>query len=494
MGGFWILRADAAWQGPTLNPPLGNVSAPINVSNVDQFKEGGLTIGGAVFGDAFTVKAPGDLAININKFTVTALTGDTSIAGTLTVTGDASFGSAGLKILTVNDTLLVKDSTDTKELFKVDGAPSGQDEVRVGDDATTSGMFQARSIKDNVPAITATKPNNIAGPTIVVQNSYASNASLYAKNDLGSGIYAISEAATYGAIVGKSTVGSSGLTALENYSAGVRGESALTTQSGIQAISGVLGLGSDLTNYANNEVRTFGVVGAGGDINNPAGNSPRLTTGVYGKAGNITSSIPQAVTYGVFGEKGLVTGSGTSWAGYFDGNVKVTETISSEKFSGSITKSTTGAVGTFSYNDGVIPSTLVEIGAENPEDIDQKRFGIRMDSPLALIPNQSAFPNKQLVFDASSGGYDTYFTYYTPEQCLELWMPVSAVEPTKQSPAGSWIAQEWGDSCSGPCQGDCYRVGGPGGSCPSGKVVKPGKCAQQEGLNSYIKCCGVGPS
>lgn len=32
-----------AWTAPTQNPPLGNVSAPLNVSAIDQVKDGGLS-------------------------------------------------------------------------------------------------------------------------------------------------------------------------------------------------------------------------------------------------------------------------------------------------------------------------------------------------------------------------------------------------------------------------------------------------------------------
>ncbi len=38
-----------AWQEPTLAPPGGNVEAPLNVSNVQQWKEGGLGVGVKTF-------------------------------------------------------------------------------------------------------------------------------------------------------------------------------------------------------------------------------------------------------------------------------------------------------------------------------------------------------------------------------------------------------------------------------------------------------------
>lgn len=506
MGGFQILSANAAWVGPTANPPNGNVAAPINVSDVNQVKEGGLTIGGTVFGQAFTVVKDGDLTINADKFIVTASNGNTTIAGDLSVGGtltatNVNIGNLTINNLTVNDTLTVNDSTGV-DLFKVDGAVGGEDEVRVGPDSGESGMFQAQSQKANVPAILGLKKASYAGSAIVARNSDKDNASFYAENDLGSGIYAQSGAVGYGAILGKSTKGTGNFSLPKNYSAGVRGEANIDN-TGSEAITGVLGVASDLQSYENKDVRSFGVVGVGGDISDPAaGNATRLTAGIYGKAGDITGGIigfPYAITYGVFGEEGKAD-IGTTWAGYFKGKVKVTgnletetiansKTITSQRFIGSADQ-TPDPVGTFTYNYNGTDSMKIEIGGQNNDDMDQRRFGIRMNGPLALTPfTGSQTPNKQLVFDANYGGYDTYFSYNTDEQCLELWMRTDAVAPNKSSPAGSWLAQDWGESCTHACTGDCSIAGIQ--ACPPGKGVVSGKCAQKEGIS--INCCGVSP-
>jgi len=44
--------ANAAWSGPTANPPSAGISAPINVSSVNQVKNGSLGVNTlSVFGD-----------------------------------------------------------------------------------------------------------------------------------------------------------------------------------------------------------------------------------------------------------------------------------------------------------------------------------------------------------------------------------------------------------------------------------------------------------
>ncbi|MEK7128902.1 MAG: hypothetical protein AAB858_00980, partial [Patescibacteria group bacterium] len=46
LGAFLVATSSvsALWQGPTQTPPGGNVSAPVNVGNNAQIKEGNLTL------------------------------------------------------------------------------------------------------------------------------------------------------------------------------------------------------------------------------------------------------------------------------------------------------------------------------------------------------------------------------------------------------------------------------------------------------------------
>lgn len=81
----------------------------LTVSGLSNLNGGASTTLMSVFGPFYaggsattTIATNGDLAVNTNKFTVTAATGNTAIAGTLDVTGKSSFGNATSTILTAN--------------------------------------------------------------------------------------------------------------------------------------------------------------------------------------------------------------------------------------------------------------------------------------------------------------------------------------------------------------------------------------------------------
>ncbi len=44
-----VSYVQAEWNPPTIDPTGGNAPAPINVSDSDQIKEGGITLGGTLF-------------------------------------------------------------------------------------------------------------------------------------------------------------------------------------------------------------------------------------------------------------------------------------------------------------------------------------------------------------------------------------------------------------------------------------------------------------
>lgn len=115
---FFIAETAEAWTDPTLAPPAGNVSAPINVSSTKQIKSGSLGVGGAdPAGYGMSVAAPagntaavrtsfsGDagyvmLSSNVCRYIsgswcdIVAVTGATHTVG-VEVSGNSAYGVVG---------------------------------------------------------------------------------------------------------------------------------------------------------------------------------------------------------------------------------------------------------------------------------------------------------------------------------------------------------------------------------------------------------------
>ena len=116
-GIFLLNNAFAQWTGPTSPPPLNNVAAPINVSDVNQRKEGGITLGADLFLERgarfFSIGGQDDFYISDiadtlvvesesrgNLFSIenngnTNINGDLSVSGSLFVAGQELNSNGG---------------------------------------------------------------------------------------------------------------------------------------------------------------------------------------------------------------------------------------------------------------------------------------------------------------------------------------------------------------------------------------------------------------
>lgn len=76
-----------AWSGPTAAPPNNNVSAPLNVSGIDQVKDAGLSLNSlAVFGNALLSGLGADVGRYLNFDYTTGGTSGVGSAGMVSET------------------------------------------------------------------------------------------------------------------------------------------------------------------------------------------------------------------------------------------------------------------------------------------------------------------------------------------------------------------------------------------------------------------------
>ena len=151
--------------------------------------KGALTSGSSTIGAGTAVNYAGDLAVNTNKFNVTATSGNTTVAGTLGVTGtttaaaiNASGTVAAAGALTVGTTLGVT-GTSTMAAINASGTVAAAGAMTVGTTLGVTGTTTAAAI--NASGTVAAAAAATVGTTLSVGGALTASAALTVGTTLG---------------------------------------------------------------------------------------------------------------------------------------------------------------------------------------------------------------------------------------------------------------------------------------------------------------------
>lgn len=435
--GLVIHIAQAGWEEPPDEPPPGGgIEAPLNVSDINQAKKGGLLLGGTTNPGSYILDVRGNAYVSGN------ILGNQSIgdkdtlwsslwlknAGKINFDSDANylqynneyqFNIANASKLTIGASGISVPGGGSNK-FRVDVA-TGSLDINGGDIAVTSTTGGG----NQYGKIEGYGTGSLYG--VYGETDTASMAGIGGYSITGHGVYGrTSNSGSYGVYGYIDSLSNN----LNTAGAGVKGEAVNANGNSDKFSIGVRGIGGSASSFSKN-FTSLGVFGSGGDIKNPASGEQKAI-GLFGQAGAAQGA--NAKTYGVYGKEGNEVNSGTSYAGYFEGDVHITGGIFT------VTSAFPHEIKSQSLDVVFRGETLAK---NSYLDITQGNLSLDVGQHLKLS-------------DGSDSGTDAYLRY--TEKCIEIVFNNTLVE-------------QFGTGESGSCKPLCEKRGGycqTGISCNSG--------------------------
>lgn len=339
--GLGVNIAIAEWASPTVSPPGGEIAAPINISSVNQYKAGGLQLGGTTGPGSFKLDVQGNAEIT-GRLEIKGNIRPTAGTGTQTL-GNINYnwyqlwlnqgGYSGIVFKTTaggNAAAFQYDQTspgkfkflrDTTELMTLSdvGELWAKGSAIIGGGLTVDTSTLVVSSSEDWVGIGATVPTDDIALEVAGTVGDTNNVIVGDKLTIGSSNFAASTNLSIGTYV--SPIAGIGLWANSSDSNGIIGYSAGTNQYGVYGLAaagtGVFGYGVSGTGVSGQTdlAAGYGVKG----INTEVGSSIDQGIGMYGEGASIggvggagADSIPTepgTFSTAIFGNGGGLSGT-----------------------------------------------------------------------------------------------------------------------------------------------------------------------------------------
>ncbi|MFA6271779.1 MAG: hypothetical protein WC693_01555 [Patescibacteria group bacterium] len=373
----------AAWTAPSSTPPAGDIAAPINISDADQYKLGGLRLGSAASPGAYQLYVEGDtfsqgnivpdtagnyslgkgtydswsnstwnqlwlksdvgstfingihfdnpvnnVGITFDRISHTfnfikGEAGASTIVGSISHLGDfwAKNKITGVGGMDIDTNTLTVDATNNRVGIGT-ATPTYALDVDNGDASIARGRMIIGS--DTIPDANATLyVGTSAAPVTTIRaiEAYSNGAesTIYGVNSGSSWRAGVEGDGLAGTYGVRGVTSSSSRAGTAGFNTGYSINSTDYFAPGLKGKSAVI-FGTSIFNH----VQSAGVLGESGDTNLSRGYVS--TYGVYAKAGTASADSPieHINTYGLYATEGAEINGGVSYAGYFSGDVHVT--------------------------------------------------------------------------------------------------------------------------------------------------------------------------